>query len=588
MNRWLFVLLTVFAPLAADIAYEVRFVGIEDAETEELLRSASQLILLQDCPPATAMALQRRAEAEIEHLITTLHSRAYFDAKITLNIDQRQDSAQVIFNITTGPVYPLVAFRLAPHLSEEEGAFVAYDDIDLADLGITLGAPAYPQTILDGEDALIDLLDNTGYPFAKVVKREVIADQQSKQVEVALYVQSGPLAYFGDTDIIGLKHVRESFVRRKIAWAVGDPYDPAALQNTFNALDNSRLFLNIQLKPGECIEGDNRVPLHIELSEARHRSIALGGSYQTQQGGGVIGEWEHRNIRGVGERVAVKTELMWRLQSGSVTYTIPDFLQDCQELTSRAEAWHEVTEGFHDTSASIASRLTRRFSCTTLGSGGGALKYLTSSDSDNNSDFILAKVPLQLIYNNTGCPLDPKQGASLNIKFTPTFQVKDEQLNYYILTMDGALYRPFDAEENLIIATKLSLGSIMGASRFDIPPPERLYAGSPQLLRGYRYMTVSPLDADHKPIGGRSLAVLSLELRKRLGEDWGTVLFYEVGNVYAATLPDFKEKQLQSAGFGIRYYTPVGPLSVDVAFPLNRRPHVDGPFQVYFNIGQTF
>src|SRR5262245_38102576 len=136
MNRWLFIfLIFATAPLAADVAYEVDFVGVDDPETEELLRGASQLVTLQDCPPATAMALQRRAEAEIDHLITALHSRAYFDAKITLAIDLDQEPAHVVFTIVTGPVYPLASFKVVDDAS-----------LDLAELGITLGAPAYPQT----------------------------------------------------------------------------------------------------------------------------------------------------------------------------------------------------------------------------------------------------------------------------------------------------------------------------------------------------------------------------------------------------------------------------------------------------------
>ena len=557
--------------------------------------------------------------------------------KLTVDLDQ--EPALVRYNITTGVVYPLVEFRVVagvpekedkaaePEKTESEKAesekaesekaaeedvqlkpvapelklveenndedtdddlYCDYSSIDITTLGIKLGAPAYPQTILDAEDAVLDLLDRQGYPFARVVKRDVVADQKAKNVKVTLTMYSGPRAYFGETEIKGLKTVRESFVRRKIAWQAGEPYDPQALKDTFTALDNSRLFLNIQLTPEDCVKGDHLVPITLDLGESRHRSIGFGASYQTQQGGGVIAEWEHRNIRGVGERVEAKADLLWWLQSGSVTYTIPDFIQDCQELTSRADVWHEVTEGFHDTSASVSSRLTRRVNKSAVASGGGALKYLTSSDSDNNNNFVLAKVPLQLVYNDTGCPLDPKKGYSLNFKFTPTFQVINDQLNYYIANLDAAAYQPLNKSERTVVATKLSLGSVMGASRFDVPPPERLYAGSPHLLRGYRYMTVSPLDENNKPIGGRSLAVMAFELRQRIGEDWGAVLFYEIGNVYAATVPNFGMKQLQSTGLGARYYTPVGPLSVDIAFPLNRRPKIDGPFQFYFNIGQTF
>ena len=100
-------------------------------------------------------------------------------------------------------------------------------------------------------------------------------------------------------------------------------------------------------------------------------------------------------------------------------------------------------------------------------------------------------------------------------------------------------------------------------------------------------MTVSPLEKN-KPIGGRSLMVYSLEARMRVWESLGLVAFYDFGNVYSNPVPQFDHKQLQSAGLGLRYHTPVGPLRLDIAFPFNPRRHLDNSFQLYFSIGQSF
>lgn len=139
-----------------------------------------------------------------------------------------------------------------------------------------------------------------------------------------------------------------------------------------------------------------------------------------------------------------------------------------------------------------------------------------------------------------------------------------------------------------MLAAKVNLATIQGAGRHTIPPSERLYAGSESTLRGYNYYTVSPLDKKDDPIGGRSLMIYTVEGRWRASEKWGGVLFYDVGNVYSSPLPQFDKKMLQSVGIGIRYYTPVGPLRLDIAYPLKRRKHVDNSFQVYFSVGQSF
>src|SRR5262249_18262594 len=135
-----------------------------------------------------------------------------------------------------------------------------------------------------------------------------------------------------------------------------------------------------------------------------------------------------------------------------------------------------------------------------------------------------------------------------------------------------------------------------------IPPPERFFAGSDGLLRGYRYLTVSPLNKEREPIGGRSMLIGAFELRWRLTKKWGLVGFYDIGNVYSQSVPDLSRKQLQSVGVGIRYHTLVGPIRLDVAFPLDRRHDIkirdkhsgghhhthDPTYQIYFSIGQSF
>ena len=210
---------------------------------------------------------------------------------------------------------------------------------------------------------------------------------------------------------------------------------------------------------------------------------------------------------------------------------------------------------------------------------------IAEKELDEEAEIIHA---FDLTIKNANNLLDPTKGYSLIYKLTPTYEVISPKMLYFIQTITGTSYISLMENNRLILATKVSLGSITGAKDKTIPPPERFYAGSENLLRGYKYYTVSPLNKHNFPIGGRSLMVYVLELRARFGEKIGGVVFYEVGNVYKSVVPTFIHKQLQSAGFGIRYHTPVGPLRMDIAFPLNPRRKIDPAFQFYFSIGQAF
>jgi translocation and assembly module TamA len=73
-----------------------------------------------------------------------------------------------------------------------------------------------------------------------------------------------------------------------------------------------------------------------------------------------------------------------------------------------------------------------------------------------------------------------------------------------------------------------------------------------------------------------------------MNKQLGWVFFYDIGNVYTSYLPQLCHQQRQAAGLGIRFHTPVGPLRLDVAFPLDPRRHLDHRFEIYLSMGQTF
>jgi len=105
-------------------------------------------------------------------------------------------------------------------------------------------------------------------------------------------------------------------------------------------------------------------------------------------------------------------------------------------------------------------------------------------------------------------------------------------------------------------------------------------------VRGYRYQSVGPQFPDHRPTGGTAISAASIEFRQRILEHYGVVAFVDAGQVTASGTP-FTSTWQVGAGVGARYYTSFGPIRLDVAVPLNRRPH-DDAFELYIGIGQAF
>ena len=119
-----------------------------------------------------------------------------------------------------------------------------------------------------------------------------------------------------------------------------------------------------------------------------------------------------------------------------------------------------------------------------------------------------------------------------------------------------------------------------------MPRHVRFYGGGGGSVRGYDYQSIGPRDAQNRPSGGGSLVETSLEVRQRVWGDIGAVGFVDAGSVGSGSAPDFNNLRI-GAGIGLRYYTPIGPIRLDVAVPLTKQ-RGDDTFELYIGIGQAF
>lgn len=605
-----FVVMLVFCLKAECLLnYMVEFKGVESTELDTALRASSELLNQSEHTATSLGVLKRRSEADVANFVKVMHWLAYYNASISYKFERENGSVKVIFTIDMGPVYPLANFKIGEAASEETPKKACdeyrfdFTNLPLDEIGITLGTPAYGEVILHAEEALLQLLAQKGYPEAVIKKRDVVADQKEKVISVNLVIDSGMRAQFGKTTIVGNTTVHKAFFHKKIAWREGEIFNLCSIKNTQEELEASGLFSSMIITQGKLDPATGELPMEIQVSESKHRSIAAGVGYMTGRGVGGLAEWDHRNMRGMGERMSIHATVWKDTQDGRVSYVLPDFRQKNQDLIFLAEVEHEVLEGYTETSFSGSAMFENKINKNLRTSYGGMYKWISIQRTDNNGIFHLLKAPLQVRWSTANCLLDPTSGYSLNLKTSPTMQVKLPSFFYCPVTLTGTFYQPLTKDHRFVIAGKAVVGTIFGESRHDIPPSERFYSGTENTLRGYKYLTVSPLGHDNKPTGGRSIMVFSFEGRMRISEQIGLVGFYEVGNVYKSSLPEFDHQQLQSVGAGLRYHTPIGPIRFDIAFPLVRRnKHLsekdrekgkkpkkfDSLFEAYMSIGQSF
>ena len=116
-----------------------------------------------------------------------------------------------------------------------------------------------------------------------------------------------------------------------------------------------------------------------------------------------------------------------------------------------------------------------------------------------------------------------------------------------------------------------------------LPPSERFFAGGDKSIRGYDYQDLGPINSSGSVIGGRYLGVMSFELEKYFTDSWGAAAFIDSGNAFGG--PGENTGLKTGAGLGLRWRSPVGPVRVDLAHPLDDD---DTLFKLHLRIGPDF
>ncbi|MGC2785092.1 MAG: BamA/TamA family outer membrane protein, partial [Roseiarcus sp.] len=151
----------------------------------------------------------------------------------------------------------------------------------------------------------------------------------------------------------------------------------------------------------------------------------------------------------------------------------------------------------------------------------------------------------------------------------------------------ASAYYSIDADSRYVLAGRVAAGAMGGPQLDAIPANWRFYAGGGGSVRGYAYNELGPTVWWGAVVGGKSVFDASAELRVKLTDTIGVVTFFDIGNAFSSNFPNFSEPLFAAAGLGLRYYTSVGPIRLDVAFPFERRAG-NGPVAVYVSIGQSF
>ena len=261
-----------------------------------------------------------------------------------------------------------------------------------------------------------------------------------------------------------------------------------------------------------------------------------------------------------------------------------------------ASLLQEFTDAYARRGLRVGAGIERRLSpYWWVGVGASSDSGTLTEDDRTNEPYSFVGPHLRIVRDSRNNKINPKRGSVLEINSKPIFGYYDGFFTALGTEVEGMFYyAPFRKgprqgviDDKLVLAARVRGGSMAGAEMNNLPSTLRYYAGGAGSVRGYSYQAIGPKDSDGEPRGGRSFHDVSLEARFRVTENIGIVPFIDGGMVYEGETPSLLKDFQWGAGIGLRYYTPIGPVRLDVAVPLDKKSD-DRGYQVYISIGQSF
>ena len=591
--------------------YTVAIDETGDKTLDTALSDASQLQSLKDKAPAGPFALITRAKSDYDRVQTVLQAFGYYQSTVTITIDGTSvndtdlagkldkvpegQSVEAKIAIVKGPLFRLRKIEVHGDLPPGLNA--------MEKLGLKPGQAAVASDILGAGTKLLTVLEEDGYALAKVDTPIATEDAPAQSIDVVFNATTGRRATVGAIRFTGLHDVNEDFVRRRLLLQQGQLYQPSKIDAARQDLLALGVFSGVSVKADDTIAPDGSLPVTFDFQERPGHAVGVTGAYSTDLGASAKVTWSDRNLFGNAEQLNLSaaatglggtatTDLGYNITGQFIK---PDFPQRDTSLEFDAAALKQSLQAYDQRAFTAGPSLHRKFGPLWTGSIGvtGTREHIVQEKVGSN--FTLVGLPITANYDSTGLTdptMDPTHGIRAAFIVTPTESLGHPTSTFAILQVSGSTYLDigdwiFGAKPGRsILAFRGLIGSVQGASQFELPPDQRFYGGGSATIRGFKYQSVGPLFPDLNPMGGTAIDAGTIEYRQRFFDNFGAAVFVDGGQVSAGNMP-FSGTVRIGTGFGLRYYTPVGPVRLDIALPVNRPPGGD-KFEFYIGLGQAF
>lgn len=490
-----------------------------------------------------------------------LETEGYFDARV--EVERAAGAAvQFLVKVDPGQAVRIASVQLTlegPIKDESDGA--ARHDAILQQWPLPVGNVFRQDDWNDAKKFALSQITSDRFPLAKLRESHVEIDPLTHQAREVVVIDSGPKVLLGEVEIRGLARYPKSVVEKLADFKPGDPYRLETLQNYQAGLEHSAQFSSAIVTADLARMQDGRAPVMVELTEVPRKKLELGLTFDSDVGPGTRIGFDHNNLFGTG--LTGSSVLSWDAMQQALNLGIA--------LPRTSDGYlHTVTGSVKKTN--IQSLITQsedvgiwRTHTQAREEWRMGLQFVNESQHVINEPTTTNKALLptigwtrrtvdDLMHPRSGFLLDGTLSGTLGSWLSSTTFVRayGRAVNYWT---------PFSPAIGTLM-TRIELGQVWASNINRVPSSQLFRAGGMNSVRGYDFQSLGVAGPNNSVVGGAVLATGTLEYQIPLRPTWSVALFGDAGDA-ADSWQNYKTHY--SIGVGARWFSPVAPLSFDLA-----------------------
>ena len=543
------------------------------------------------------------AEAAADDLVRqSMKTMGYSEVQI-LSRELSSDGSTLVVQVETGTRRHLATVQI---IGADEEVLAGLEEILVLGPGDPVRSGQISRTAFQMED----LLREKGFAKASVRARvEPIASDDDSQVDLFFDVEMGREYRVGELHTEGLANSSPRWVKKISQLEPGALLTDSSLTLARRRLARTGVFQRIAIRRDESLEPEALsvlTPITFELEEHPRYRVTYGLRAESSREAGAVVNVSDLNFLGRGQTLGLRLIYATLERNARLYWSIPRFLQTKKNLEIFLEARREESvSGVNDAGepVDIIANIREAWAQITFPWGKRSVhRFYTvykqsvtedRSNSMSDSDRVVSPFSGWQVSFDTG----ERSFFETSTDKITLFLGSDLSFASESLGSDYTGYGLFGQIKPQIPLVKIGDSALVWVHNYrvglkesrggvDLPFFDRLFAGGEFSVRGFPTNSLGPQSEEGIPLGGEAMFVTNQELRFPLWTLLSGVAFFDAGNVWA-TVNDVESTLLKSIGLGLRADSPIGPLRLDFAYPLDRREG-DPEYKIYFGLGQTF